>query len=102
MAGRDEATNQLENFRKSNQVQGVQVVNESHDSNLNTKQNKSLARLTTSAGAPIGNKAASLTVGPRGPILLQDHVLIDEIAHFDRERIPERAVHAKGAGTISI
>lgn len=54
--------------------------------------------MTTSAGAPIGNKAASLTVGPRGPILLQDHVLIDEIAHFDRERIPERAVHAKGAG----
>ena len=41
-----------------------------------------------------------MTVGPRGPILLQDHVLIDELAHFDRERIPERVVHAKGAGAF--
>ena len=54
--------------------------------------------MTTSAGAPIGDKAATLTAGSRGPILLQDHVFLDEMAHFDRERIPERAVHAKGAG----
>ena len=47
---------------------------------------------------PIGNKLASLSIGERGPLLLQDHVLIDETAHFDRERIPERVVHAKGAG----
>ena len=44
------------------------------------------------------NIAASLSVGSQGPLLLQDHVLIDELAHFDRERIPERVVHAKGAG----
>ena len=54
--------------------------------------------MTTSWGAPIGDKANSLTAGRRGPILLQDRVLLDELGHFDRERIPERAVHAKGAG----
>ena len=43
-------------------------------------------------------KTASLTAGPRGPQLIQDHSYIDEMAHFDRERIPERVVHAKGAG----
>ena len=48
----------------------------------------------------MGDKTNSMTVGPRGPILLQDHVLIDELAHFDRERIPERVVHAKGAGAF--
>lgn len=40
----------------------------------------------------------SQTAGPRGPILLQDFALIDKLAKFDRERIPERVVHAKGAG----
>lgn len=63
-----------------------------------TLQNEAVPSATTSAGAPIGFKTASLTAGPRGPILLQDHVLVDETAHFDRERIPERVVHAKGAG----
>lgn len=57
-----------------------------------------VATVTTSGGVPIGNKLASLTIGPRGPILLQDHVYLDETAHFDRERIPERVVHAKGSG----
>ena len=54
--------------------------------------------MTTSAGAPIGDKLNSQTAGPRGPLLLQDFVFLDEMAHFDRERIPERVVHAKGAG----
>uniref|UniRef100_A0A1I7ZZ92 Catalase n=1 Tax=Steinernema glaseri TaxID=37863 RepID=A0A1I7ZZ92_9BILA len=53
---------------------------------------------TTSNGAPIFNKNAVLTAGPRGPMLIQDTVFMDEMAHFDRERIPERVVHAKGAG----
>lgn len=56
--------------------------------------------LTTGSGCPIADKVNSLTIGPRGPILLQDVVFIDEIAHFDRERIPERVVHAKGAGAF--
>jgi len=54
--------------------------------------------LTTSNGAPVGNNLNSLTAGNPGPILLQDFHLIDKLAHFDRERIPERVVHAKGAG----
>ena len=57
-------------------------------------------RLTTAQGAPVGDKLNSLSVGPRGPLLLQDHVLIEELAHSDRERIPERVVHAKGAGAF--
>lgn len=45
-------------------------------------------------------KSAPLTVGPRGPILLQDVILLDELSSFERERIPERVVHAKGAGAF--
>ncbi|XP_068210848.1 catalase-like [Palaemon carinicauda] len=56
--------------------------------------------LKTSQGCPLADKLNSLTVGPRGPILLQDIQLLDEMAHFDRERIPERVVHAKGAGAF--
>ena len=55
-------------------------------------------QMTTSVGAPVGDKLNSQTAGPKGPLLLQDFVFIDEMAHFDRERIPERVVHAKGAG----
>ncbi|KAL3276552.1 hypothetical protein HHI36_011927 [Cryptolaemus montrouzieri] len=55
---------------------------------------------TTTTGQPIVYKDASLTVGPKGPILFQDYVLYDELAHFSRERIPERVVHAKGAGAF--
>lgn len=58
--------------------------------------------LTTGAGNPIGDKLNALTVGPRGPLLVQDVVFTDEMAHFDRERIPERVVHAKGAGMFKI
>lgn len=56
--------------------------------------------MTTSSGKPIGTKDSSASVGPRGPLLLEDSQLIDELAHFDRERIPERVVHAKGAGAF--
>lgn len=54
--------------------------------------------LTTSSGHPVDDNQNSMTAGPRGPILLQDIHLIDKLAKFDRERIPERVVHAKGAG----
>ncbi|XP_044588939.1 catalase [Cotesia glomerata] len=56
--------------------------------------------LLTGNGAPIAHKTASLTVGHQGPLLLQDHVFLDEMSHFNRERIPERVVHAKGAGAF--
>jgi catalase len=54
--------------------------------------------LTTGHGSPIDDTTNSLSAGPLGPLLLQDVALVDKIAHFDRERIPERVVHAKGAG----
>lgn len=53
---------------------------------------------TTSNGCPIQDPESSQRVGQNGPLLLQDFHLIDLLAHFDRERIPERVVHAKGAG----
>lgn len=55
-------------------------------------------RLTTAAGIPVGDNQTSLTAGERGPTLLQDHYLLEKLAHFNRERIPERVVHAKAAG----
>ena len=52
--------------------------------------------LTTTAGAPVADNQNSITAGPRGPLLLEDYQLIEKLAHQNRERIPERTVHAKG------
>jgi len=54
--------------------------------------------LTTESGAPVADNQNSQTAGQAGPILLQDAHLIEKLARFDRERIPERVVHAKGSG----
>jgi len=54
--------------------------------------------MTTAGGSPIGDNQNSLTAGPRGPVLMADYHLIERMAHFNRERVPERVVHAKGAG----
>uniref|UniRef100_A0A0K8TEP1 Catalase n=2 Tax=Lygus hesperus TaxID=30085 RepID=A0A0K8TEP1_LYGHE len=56
--------------------------------------------LTSSGGNPVADKTNVLTAGERGPMLVQDLIYFDEIQHFDRERIPERVVHAKGAGAF--
>ena len=53
---------------------------------------------TTAAGIPVADNQNSLTAGPRGPLLVQDWQLFEKHAHFNRERIPERVVHAKGSG----
>jgi catalase len=79
-ASRDPASNQLDAFAKSSA--------------------DCPTTLTTSQGAPISTLTASMTAGNRGPIVLQDFTLLDHMAHFDRERIPERVVHAKGAGAF--
>ena len=79
MANREKAAEQLNEFKKSSGA---------------------ASKLTTATGAPVGNKTAIQTVGPRGPALLQDFVFQDEMSHFGRERIPERVVHAKGAGAF--
>jgi len=55
-------------------------------------------KLTTDAGRPVGDNQNSLTVGPRGPIVFEDYQLFEKMAQFNRERIPERVVHAKGSG----
>lgn len=55
-------------------------------------------KLTTASGRPYTEHENSMTVGARGPILLQDYILHEKMAHFNRERIPERVVHAKGSG----
>ena len=56
--------------------------------------------LTTASGRPYTEYENSMTVGPRGPILLQDYTFHEKMAHFNRERIPERVVHAKGTGAF--
>jgi len=55
-------------------------------------------KLTTAFGTPVGDDQNTITAGSRGPALMQDVHLLEKLAHFDRERIPERVVHAKGAG----
>ncbi|WP_406319278.1 catalase [Streptosporangium sp. NBC_01639] len=57
---------------------------------------------TTDAGIPAPSDEHSQSVGPNGPLLLQDHYLIQKMAHFNRERVPERVVHAKGGGAHGI
>lgn len=58
--------------------------------------------LTTNQGVPVGDNQNSRTAGNRGPTFLDDYHLIEKLAHFDRERIPERVVHARGAGAYGI
>ena len=56
--------------------------------------------LTTTAGAPVADNQNSITAGPRGPLLMEDYQLIEKLAHQNRERLPERTVHAKGLGAF--
>src|SRR5258708_9003919 len=61
--------------------------------------------LTTTSGMPVDDNQNSITAGPRGPVLMQDFYLLEKLAHQNRERIPERTVHAKGSaayGTLTI
>jgi catalase len=62
------------------------------------KINPENKRMTTDAGRPVGDNQNSLTVGPHGPVVFEDFLLFEKMAHFNRERIPERVVHAKGSG----
>jgi len=80
MSTRDKAADQLAEWHKSHENEQDRVVN--------------------AHGCPMASVTRTLTAGQKGPILLQDNVLIETLAHFDRERIPERVVHAKGAGAF--
>jgi catalase len=57
-------------------------------------------KLTNNSGAPLPDNDHTLTAGTRGPALMQDYFFMEKLAHFDRERIPERVVHAKGSGAF--
>ena len=57
-----------------------------------------IKKLTSNAGAPVVDNQNTMTAGPRGPVLLQDVWYLEKLAHFDREVIPERRMHAKGSG----
>jgi len=59
---------------------------------------KARKTMTTTGGNPVADNQNSITSGPRGPVLMQDYQLIEKLAHQNRERIPERVVHAKGSG----
>jgi catalase len=63
---------------------------------------KNLLPLTHQTGAPVSDNVNIMTAGPRGPALLQDIWLIEKLAHFDREVIPERRMHAKGSGAHGV
>ncbi|XP_001943641.1 catalase [Acyrthosiphon pisum] len=76
---KEPADKQLEDFKKSVENTGV---------------------IRTGNGAPVDDLTNSIQAGINGPLLIQDHTLLDEISHFDRERIPERVVHAKGGGAF--
>jgi catalase len=56
--------------------------------------------LTTDSGMPVSDNQNSVTAGPFGPVLMQDFILFEKLAHQNRERIPERSQHAKGSGAF--
>ena len=65
---------------------------------MSNNQENGKKKLTTAAGAPVVDNENSKTAGPRGPVLLEDVWLIEKLANFNREVIPERRMHAKGSG----
>jgi catalase len=67
---------------------------------MSHQREQKLPVTTTDAGIPAPHEEHSLSVGPNGPLLLQDHYLIQKMAQFNRERVPERVVHAKGSGAF--
>ena len=73
--------------------------------NFMSEPRNNAPQLTTTAGNPVADNQNSLSAGPRGPLLMQDYQLLEKLAHQNRERIPERTVHAKGTaayGTLTI
>ena len=61
-----------------------------------------MKKLTTNAGIVVEDNQNSITAGKRGPILMQDYKLIEKLSQFNRERVPERVVHAKGSGAYGV
>src|SRR5260370_20710465 len=70
----------------------MQSSHDGHDKNVPVT--------TNDAGSPVGSDEFSITVGAEGPVLLQDAYLIEKLAHFVRERVPDRVYHVKGGGAF--
>ncbi len=77
---------------------GFAMPDKNNSKPAHSNKSKLHQTISTNAGAPIPSNEHVLTAGERGPVLLQDYFFLEKMAHFDRERIPERVVHAKGAG----
>ena len=73
-------------------------MDENNKKNVQNEDQKK--RLTSAFGAPVADNQNTMTAGPRGPVLMQDVWFIEKMAHFDREVIPERRMHAKGSGAF--
>jgi catalase len=89
-------------YRLNDNVSQLQQGLNNCDTSIHEKEDilKEKNTLTTAFGIPVGDDQNSFTAGKRGPVLMQDAHLLEKLAHFDRERIPERVVHAKGAGAF--
>ena len=73
-----------------------------HNNQRITTMSEEQKRMTTAAGAPVADNMHVQTAGPRGPMLLQDAWYLEKLAHFHREVIPERRMHAKGSGAYGV
>src|SRR5882672_1698556 len=85
-----------QNYRGHRTVPNPKNKNRESRRQMASKQKSPV--MTTQSGRPVGDNQNSVTVGPRGPVLMEDYLLFEKMAAFNRERIPERVVHAKGAG----
>jgi catalase len=80
------------------------MINEQHNGNGQSKQgqNGEPTFLTTRQGHPVYDNQNLRTVGNRGPATLENYQFLEKMSHFDRERVPERVVHARGAGAHGV
>lgn len=81
-------------------MKGTSMQSPTSEKNISNVVDPKKREMTDSFGHPIPNDKHSFTIGPNGQVLLQDLHFLDKLGHFDRERIPERVVHAKGAGAF--
>ena len=95
MGSKNKSKKNLSRNKENKDIEEYDVVNKENE---DINNDCCTSYLTTNTGSLVSNDTNSETVGSNGPVLIQDVHLIDKMAHFDRERIPERVVHAKGAG----
>src|SRR5690606_22786404 len=87
---------------KQSEELGHTIHSEQEDQDMGGSKDSKLGHSTMSTGAPAPSDRNSLTIGPNGPILLHDVHFLEQMAHFNREKVPERQPHAKGAGAFGV